>query len=320
MAHMPPNRRDVEALARTRYDVITRAQLLDLGATPTWISHQVASGRWQRLLPGTYAIYTGTPTWRTRAAAALAHAGRGAALSHRSAAFVHEFFPTPPRIIDITIPFERRIADRPGLVIHRRRRPPPAWGGLRATDRPHTVLDLVADVEHDDDVVGIVCAAVRARTWPREIRAALDAAPRVRHRALLLEMLAEVADGVESPLERRYRRDVERRHGLPRARLQARERLPDGWIRADARYEGLGVRVELDGALAHPFGRTDADTWRDNAVLIADGEITLRYRWGHVAIRPCEVAAQVGAALAIRGRAGRGRLCRPGCAVGRPTP
>ena len=26
--------------------------------------------------------------------------------------------------------------------------------------------------------------------------------------------------------------------------------------------------TELDGRLAHPFGRTDADTWRDNAVLV----------------------------------------------------
>lgn len=317
MAAMPPNRRDIEALARARYDVITRAQLLGLGATPTWISYQVASGRWQRVLPGAYAIYTGTPTWRTRASAALAYAGVGAALSHRSAGFVHEFFPTAPRVIDVTVPVQRRVADQPGLVVHRRRRLAPAWGGLRATDRPHTVLDLVAQAEHDDDVVGIVCAAVRARTWPREICDVLGTLPRVRHRALLLELLAEVADGIESPLERRYHRDVERRHGLPRARLQARERLADGWIRADARYTGLGVRVELDGALAHPFGRTDADTWRDNAVLITDAEITLRYRWGHVVTRPCEVAAQVGAALATRGWAGRGRPCGPGCAVGR---
>lgn len=138
------------------------------------------------------------------------------------------------------------------------------------------------------------------------------------HRALLLDLLAEAEDGVESPLERRYQRDVERRHHLPRAQPQVRERLTNGWIRADAVYLGLGVRTELDGALAHPFGRTDADTWRDNAVLIERGDITLRYRWAHVAARPCAVAAQVQAALtphhppaARRGRPRCRRWSRP---------
>src|SRR5699024_4662425 len=123
-----------------------------------------------------------------------------------------------------------------------------------------------------------------ARQTPGDtIREALARRARIRHRALVTDVLAAVADGVESPLEHRYHRDVGAAHGLPRAELQVRERLAGGWIRADCRYRRYRLRVEVDGRLAHPGGRTDADTWRDNAALLATEEITLRYRWRHVA-------------------------------------
>ena len=103
---------------------------------------------------------------------------------------------------------------------------------------------------------------------PSTILLALDGRGRVRHRALVVDVLAEVAAGVESPLERRYRRDVERAHGLPISELQVREVLSGRWVRADGRYRPYRTRVELDGQLAHPGGRTDEDTWRDNAALL----------------------------------------------------
>jgi len=84
-------------------------------------------------------------------------------------------------------------------------------------------------------------------------------------------------------------------------------------------YRGLGVRIELDGALAHPDGRTDGDTWRDNAVLIARGEITLRYRWRHVAVTPCVTAVQVSGALRLGGWTGRPHPCGPECALASPN-
>ena len=129
----------------------------------------------------------------------------------------------------------------------------------------------------------------------------------------------EVEAGVESPLELRYRVAVERGHGLPQSELQTREVLSGRWIRADCRYRRYGVRVELDGRLAHPGGRTDQDTWRDNAALLETDEITLRYRWHHVAGTPCRTASQVVTALRRGGWQGTPRPCGPGCRVG-PAP
>ena len=276
----------------------------------------MSSGHWQRLYSGVLVVHSGPVPWRARAWAALLHAGPGAALSHESAATLHGFRPTPPPWVDVTIPGARRVRPSLSVVLHRRSTMPPSAGRPRRTWRGDTVVDLVAAARSDDDAVGWVCDAVRAGTRPHEIAAALDRRCRVRSARLLRDLIDEVAEGVESPLERRYHRDVEQRHGLPRSVLQVRQVIGGGWIRADALYEGLGVRAELDGGFAHPGGRTDVDTRRDNAVLIERGDITLRYRWRHVAVTPCATAAQVAAALKSRGWVGRPHSRGPGCLIG----
>lgn len=89
--------------------------------------------------------------------------------------------------------------------------------------------------------------------------------------------------------------------------------LDGRWVRADRVFDGLGVRVELDGQLAHPHGSTDRDVWRDNAVLVERAELTLRYRWTHVTSSPCATAAQLATALHARGWRGTLRRCGPAC-------
>lgn len=307
----------VARVAGRQASSVTTAQLIDLGADRAWICRQVDTERWQRVHRGVMATYSGPLIWRTRAWAAVLYAGPGAAISHESAAFKHELVDHPPRRVDVRVPEERRVAATPGITIHRSTsdirasgRPPAVWRG-------DTVIDLVAAARTDDDVVGWVCAAARAGTSPTELLDAVVQRGQFRHARLLREVIAEVEAGVESPLERRYHRDVERRHGLPRSRLQVREVVRGLWIRADAVYDPFGVRAELDGNLGHPGGRTDADTWRDNAVVLATGDLTLRYRWRHVVVLTCQTAAQVAAALRRGGWTGSPRACSPGCALKR---
>ncbi len=303
-------------------DVVTVGQLLALGVSPDAAERRVARGEWQRPFAGVVVVHSGQLSWRTWARAALLRAGPGAHLSHSAAGYVLDYLARPPRTLDVAVPASRRIdrsptsalRDAPAVRVHRRRRlDGEIVARLPVTTRGATVLDLVAAARSDDDAVGLVCAAVRARTWPEQILDAAAARPHLPRRGLLLDLLAAVADGAESPLELRYHRDVERRHGLPRSRRQGWERLDGRWLRSDARYDGLGVRVELDGRLAHPGGRTDSDTWRDNAVVIAHGELTLRYRWRHVAGDPCGTARQVADALRSGGWTGTARRCGPGC-------
>lgn len=310
---MPPDPSQVQRLAAQSRLVVARSDLLALGATPDWISGRVTSGRWQRLLPGVYATFTGAPPWEARASAALLYAGQGAVLSHDSAR--HRWFGDfPSSRLEVSVPATRRVASQACLVIHHRRRMP-EWSGIRtpATTPAETVLDLAARLSAVDDVVGLLTTAARAGVPSRDVVAALARRQRHRHRALIGDVLAEVDAGVESPLERHYHRDVERAHGLPCASLQVRERLAGQWVRADCRYREFRVRVELDGGLAHPRGRTDADTWRDNAALLEAGDLTLRYRWTHTTALACRTAGQVAQALRMGGWTGDARRCGPRC-------
>ena len=317
-------------LVRRRADrqdgVLTVEQLRALGVGADAVGRRVVRNEWQRAFAGVVVVHSGDVPWRTWARGALLRAGCGAHLSHAAAGFVLGYVARAPRVLDVSVPEPRRItptarstlAGAPTVRIHRRRRlEGEVVARFPVTTRGSTVLDLVAAARSEDDAVGIVCAAVRARTWPEQILDAAASRPHVPRRGLLLELLGAVADGAESPLELRYHRDVERRHGLPRSGRQGWERLDGRWLRSDVRYDDIGVRVELDGRLAHPWGRTDADTWRDNAVVIAHGELTLRYRWTHVAGDPCGTARQVAGALRSHGWTGAPRRCGPACgAVG----
>lgn len=317
---MAPDRRLINRIASQRHSILTRTQLTQMGVSVKWIRGQVDSGVWRRAYPGVYITHAGHLTWATRVTAALAYAGSGAALSHATAAdWWFENEGTRQRhvgnVIDVSVPAERRLIRRSGLRLHRRRTMPACWSGIITVTEPEeTVVDQVRRLEKADDVVGLLTKATRTL----EAAAILDAVARrgrVRHRALVLDILAVVVDGVESPLEFRYHRDVERAHGLPESELQVRERLAGSWTRADCRYRAYRVRVELDGQLAHPGGRTDRDTWRDNAAVLEANEITLRYRWSHVAGDPCRTATQVAAALRKGGWQSRITPCGPSCRI-----
>jgi hypothetical protein len=295
--------------------VATTAQLQSWGWSLVVTARRGRAGDLQRVFHGVIALQSGPLTWRQRARGALLYAGAGAALSHRSAAYVREVLPSPGPDIHVVVPHRRTVARQPGLVVHRRRDMPWAGGGLRAVDAEEAVVCIAAQAAGDDELVGLVCDAVRGGARPDVLLRRAAQRERLRHRRLLVDVLDAVDDGIESPLELRYRRDVERAHGLPRAVAQKRERVGGRWIRADRMYEGFGVRAELDGQLAHPYGTTDDDVWRDNSVVLATTDVTLRYRWRHVAITPCATAAQVAAALAARGWQGLPHPCGPTCAL-----
>lgn len=300
------------AAGRSQGGVLTRAQLRRLGADDSWIARRIATGSWQRLASGVVVPWSGPVPWEARAWAAVLSAGAGAALSHLAAAHLHGLTASPPEQLDVILAHHRR-AGYGASRVHRRLQPPPSSGRPRRVWLPDTVVDLVAGSSTDDDAVGWVTTAARRGMNALELAAAVERRGRFRRRALLLDLVAEVEAGVESPLELRFRRDVERRHGLPTARLQVRDDVGGTSIRADGIYDGFGVRVELDGRLGHPDGRTDADAWRDNAVLLLRAEITLRYRWVHVALRPCATAGQLATALAQGGWTGTARRCGPRC-------
>ena len=206
------------------------------------------------------------------------------------------------------------------MIIHRSRCLVPEWQPpwhLPRTTVEDTVLDLIAAARTFEDAYGWISAAVGRRlTTPDLIGKALAERARIRWRAWITAALQDAADGVHSPLERHYVHGVERAHGLPAARRQAKRRNGSGSRYLDNLYEQYGLCVELDGAAAHPAEGRWHDTRRDNANLV-DGTETLRYGWPDATEHRCRTATEIAEVLARRGWKGTLRPCGPACAAAR---
>jgi len=299
--------------------VVSRQQATDAGITAKAIERRLGSGAWQRLHTGAYATFTGKPSREAKLWAAVLRAGAGAALSHESAAEIHGLIDKPSTQIHVSVPEGRRPGQHKkirGVIIHRSRRLAPEWQPpwqLPRTSVEDTVLDLAAAARTFDDAYGWISAAIgRRRTTPERLSKALASRSRMRWRAWIAAALCDAADGVHSPLERHYVHGVERAHGLPAARRQARRRHGGGNRYLDNLYEDYGVCVELDGVAAHPAEGRWRDTRRDNTNLV-QGTQTLRYGWPDATENRCRTAAQVAAVLRRRGWPGTLRPCSSAC-------
>ena len=297
--------------------VISRGQALRGGMLAATIDNKLRSGRWQALQYGVYATFTGTPTREAQLWAVALRAGPDAVLSHHTAAELYGLT-KPGRLAHVMVPVGQRTGQIRDAVVHRSRHIEecrhPAYFPPR-TRVEDTVLDL-AQVSADlDEAFNWLCRAVgRQLTTTELVRRALARRTRVRWRAGLEAALDDVSDGARSVLERRYITGVERPHGLPAARRQARTVINGQTRYVDNLYEEASLAVELDGNASHPPEQRWADSHRDNAHA-GLGILTVRYNWADVTQRPCFVAAQVAGLLQARGIALSPRPCGPQCRV-----
>ncbi len=176
-----------------------------------------------------------------------------------------------------------------------------------------TVLDLIEIAPTVDDAYMWICRAIgRRRTTADRIRVAMAARKKMRWRREIALALGDAEAGALSVLEYRYVHRVERPHGLPVARRQARIRYGTGNRYLDNLYEEYEVCVELDGTAAHPADEQWRDKRRDNANTIS-GLVTLRFGLLDLGDRRCETASAVASLLRRHGWTGSFRACGPGC-------
>jgi len=274
--------------------------------------------RWSSYLPGVYLTFTGPVPPHALVWGALLYAGDGAIASLETAAWLWGLRSDLPTPIELCVPLERQVIDQPGLHVASRRhleayRHPAAMPPRTRVEE--TVLDLVDQSKDADEVSALITGACQRRlTTAERLTQRAAERKRLRWRGLVGEVLDDVRDGVQSALERRWRRDVERAHGLPMGERNRGEGLRGSRRYRDVRYAEFGTVVELDGNTTHPVENREVDRARDNEVA-ESAEVTLRYGWKSVAGAPCATAAQVGRVLANRGWQGRARTCGPDCSV-----
>jgi hypothetical protein len=321
---------DCAQLLALQQGVIARWQAPAVGLRPAAIDALLRRDRWRPLYRGVYAAYTGPPPREGLLWAGVLRAGPGAVLSHHTAAELDGLTDRPAKAIHVTVGADHRVRISgekkrhdlaPRIIVHRSDRVDIARHPTRTPPRTRieeTVLDLAAvSASFDDAFSWLSRGCGRRLVTPHMLRETLIVRSRTRWHDEIAGALAAIAEGVHSNLEYRYVRDVERAHGLPKAKRQARISRAAPLRRSqylDNLYELFGVAVELDGAAHH----LAEDRWRDVRkanVSAALGIVTLRFSWADVTRRGCAVAAGVAAALQQRGWEGQPSRCGPACTL-----
>lgn len=245
-------------LAEQQYGVVTAEQLRRLEFSDAAVGRMARAQRLRRVHRGVYAVGHRALPRRGRCMAAVLACGKGAVLSHGSAAWLLGLAPGLPGTIDVTVPSHGQ--RHRGIALHHSSTLiAPEHGrlaGIPITSWPRTMLDLAATRsawELNDAVeraerkeildIGTVDALLRRRRGDRgvaRLRLAVDiyrdpAFSRARSERLFLAMVKKA--------------------GLPRPAINT-------WVdkfEIDAYWETERFAVEIDGWEAHRTRRAFED-------------------------------------------------------------
>jgi very-short-patch-repair endonuclease len=109
----------VAEIAARQHGVVSYEQLVWVGFTPSTISRRVREGWLHRVHRGVYAVGNPNLTREGHWMAAVLACGKGAVLSHESAAVLWGISPTSPPLIHVTVPGSNGRRRRRGIVVHR---------------------------------------------------------------------------------------------------------------------------------------------------------------------------------------------------------
>ncbi len=281
---------DIARLAERQHGVVSRRQLIHLGVGEDAVDHRLAIGRLHLVAHGVYAVGHRTVSPMGRWMCAVLSSGRGAVLSHRSAAALWDIRDSAAGPIDVTVP--RKSTSSKLIRRHHSTLPEDevtVCEGIPATIVPRTILDLAA-YSSIDRVENTIRQAEYRRLYDRlSLLDLVERYPgrrgvrRVREALARLETLP--IGRTRSRLEERFL-PILRRHGLPRPRLNDWIVVGDKRYQVDCHWSGTGQVVELDSWEAH--GTRSAfreDRARDRVLRTAGYEVT-RISWAQLDDEP----------------------------------
>ncbi|MBA2630603.1 MAG: type IV toxin-antitoxin system AbiEi family antitoxin domain-containing protein [Thermoleophilaceae bacterium] len=275
-------KRSVWGFARAQHGVITSGQLAGLGLSHSAIGHRVRTGRLHRIHRGIYAVGRPGLTRHGRWMAAVLVCGRGAALSHHSAAAHWEIREDRLNEIHVSAPTDRR---PPAIVVHLRQVETSRHRGIPVTSLALTLVDLAATIPRGELESAMGEADRRGLTDPPAIRLALGRLGGRPGVAVLRSTLDRQDFRLtDSALERRFLAVV-RAAGLPTPETG---RWLNGF-KTDLYWPQLGLVVETDGLRYHRTPAQQArDRLRDQAHARA-GLTALRFTHAQVTFDPGQV-------------------------------
>jgi Protein of unknown function (DUF559) len=269
--------------------VLTRADLDALGFSDAAVEHRVATGRLHPIARGIYAVGRAELSRRGEWIAAVLACGRGAVLSHCSAAELWGIGFEEKGRIDVTIRRRSRL-ERAGVRVHCRPKLPESGVvsrfGIPVTDPVQTLIDLATELKLMRLERAVNQADVHDLVDPETLRTALDShvgEPGVKKLRVMLDRHTfRLSD---SELEILFR---------PLARAAAfPPPMSKHWVlgfEVDFWFPDLGLVVETDGLRYHRTPAQQARMVKRDQTHTAAGLRVLRFTHWQIAHAPTEVA------------------------------
>lgn len=300
--HSDEVERALATLVRRQAGAVSRRQLLGfLGSTT--IDRWVSAGQLVRLRPGIYTPAASAITTATTLHAALLYAGRGAHLSHATAAQAHGIDANSGSSIHISVPGDRTVQPQPGLKLHRSGS---LVGGqvhefrnrLRVTSVARTLIDLVDVAVRPALDLAVSDALRQGLVTVDYVQDQLRNSRRRRHLATLRTMLAELDPALESVLEAEFAAL------LAKAGIAAPSPQHEIWdgpllvARVDFAYVGRRLAIEVDGYEFHSrYDRFQRDRERRRALTKLKWDV-VEFTAQDIRVRPADTVTSVGDLLA----------------------
>jgi very-short-patch-repair endonuclease len=295
-------RAEIDGLLTKQYCVVTRAQALSAGLTPSALRHRLRDGGpWQALLPGIYLAATGAASVDQREMAAILRGGPGSMVTGLAALSRHNIRTPRTDTVDVLVPALRRRQDAGYVRLHRTTRMPArvfTIGELRYAPPARAVADAARLMSDIRDIRAVVADSVQhGKCTPGHLAEELSDGP-FRGSARLRQVLSEVADGIRSVAEAELR-DLIRGARLPgpvlfNAQLFAGPAFiaaPDCW------WPDAGVAVEVDSREWHLLPADWERTMNRRAKMSSYGIIVLHFSPRQIRTEPEKVVSLIRSTL-----------------------
>jgi len=278
---------------RRQDGLVTRRQALDSGLSPAAVEHLLRRSRWQVVIPGIYATFTGQLTATQRWMSGLLYGGPGCLLGGATAVRLYGLRQVPPsRAVHLLLPHHVHRSSR-AFVRVRRSTAMPAPVHLdewRVVPVARAVVDACRWMGQMDQVRALVAESVQQRkTTVAELYAELASGGSAGSAATRFA-LGEVAGGARSVAEA-VARSLLIRSTLPPPEWNCDLFTVEGdWLaRPDAWWREAGVVMEIDSQEWHLLPGHWAATMARHARMTSYGLLVVHITPRRLRTEPAEV-------------------------------
>jgi very-short-patch-repair endonuclease len=286
--------------------VVSVDELHACGLDHRAITLRVARGRLHRVHRGVYAVGHAAITLEGRFLAAVKASGRGATLSHWSAAALWKIVESDERHPEVTV-VGATARRHPGIRIHRttqlERVDVRSTSGIPITAPARTLVDLATQINYRGLRRAMREAFALKLVNARQLHEAMRRAGPRRGVRNLRRILADGPTPTRTVLEDVVL-DLILDAGLVRPDVNRPLRLDGRRVVPDFRWPKQQLVIEADGAAWHDHRLAREDDAERQALLEAHGERVLRVTWAQAIGQPSRTAARIRAAGAPNSSSG----------------